>query len=386
MVEQYMEAAHFIKTAILRSQYLAARSVNETQLKLYYGIGRYISHNSRNRHWGQGAIDAISAGLEAELPGLRGFSARNLRYMRTFYEEWAVLETCGDKKLLNDFSINGDSPETGKADAAIWHLQVPNWEAFPAAAFFGIGFTHHRLILASVKDMEARLFYIRRCAEEHYSVDALRRSIQQDDYGHIGKQPNNFIQTIPDEQRAFRAVNAFKDEYLLDFINVEQLGVRDREDIDERVLEQGILHNVKEFIMTFGRDFTFVGNQYHIEMFGESQYIDLLFMNRELNCLVAVELKSGPFKTSYLGQASAYLSILDETVRKPHENQSIGIVLCKSMNKAFVDFVIRDYDKPMGVATYKTSRDMPERLKKALPDMEDLKRLLMSDADREEDM
>ena len=148
MKEQYMEAAHFIKTAILRSQYLAARSVNETQLKLYYGIGRYISHNSRNRQWGQGAIDAISAGLAAELPGLRGFSARNLRYMRTFYEEWAVLDTDGDQKLLHDFNINGDNPESGKTDAAIWHLQVPNWEEFPAAAFFGIGFTHHRLILS----------------------------------------------------------------------------------------------------------------------------------------------------------------------------------------------------------------------------------------------
>lgn len=125
-------------------------------------------------------------------------------------------------------------------------------------------------------------------------------------------------------------------------------------------------------------------NQYHLEAFGEDQYIDLLFFNRELNCLVAVELKTGKFKTSYLGQLSGYLSVLDEFEKKPHENPSIGIILCKDMNKAFVDFVIRDYTKPMGVATYKTSKDMSEELKKALPDIDDLKKLLDTDKAWEE--
>ena len=112
---------------------------------------------------------------------------------------------------------------------------------------------------------------------------------------------------------------------------------------------------------------------------GVDQYIDLLFFNRALNCLVAVELKSGPFKSSYLGQLSGYLSALDEFEKKEHENPSIGIILCRDMKKPFVDFIIRDFDKPMGVATYKTSKDMPEEIRKALPDIEDLKRLLDSE-------
>ena len=149
-----------------------------------------------------------------------------------------------------------------------------------------------------------------------------------------------FTKTIPATSRSLRAITAFKDEYLLDFINVEELGARDGQDVDERVVENAIVHNVKNFILAFGKDFTFVRNQYHLDAFGEDQYIDLLFFNRELNCLVAVELKTGKFKTSYLGQLQGYLSVLDGFERKPHENPSIGIILCKDMNKSFVDYVI----------------------------------------------
>ena len=242
--------------------------------------------------------------------------------------------------------------------------------------FFSIGFSHHRTILTKVKNIEERIFYIKRCAEEKYSREALIRSIDSDDYHHQGTISNNFLQTLPASEQAFRAINAFKDEYLLDYINVEELNIRDKEDTDEKVVENAIIHNVKNFILTFGKDFAFVRNQYHLDAFGENQYIDLLFFNRQLNCLVAVELKKGKFKTSYLGQLQGYLSILDGFERKPHENPSIGLILCKDMNKTFVDYVIQDYSKPMGVATYKTSKDMSDELKEALPDIEMLKKLL----------
>ena len=227
-----------------------------------------------------------------------------------------------------------------------------------------------------MKTTEERAFYIHQTVVEKMSLDALKASIARDDYHHQGSLPNNFVQTLPATEQAFRAINTFKDEYLLDYINVEELGIRDRQDIDERVVENSIIHNVKNFILTFGKDFAFVRNQYHLNAFGEDQYIDLLFFNRELNCLVAVELKTGKFKTSYLGQLQGYLSVLDGFEKKPHENPAIGLILCKDMNKSFVDYVIQDYSKPMGVATYKTSKDMSEELKRALPDIEELKKLL----------
>lgn len=345
---------------------------------LYYGVGKYISRNSREGFWGKGAIETISEQLSKELPGLRGFSARNLRYMRMFYEEWADLDTAPDIPLIgptSNLALKSAKSVAG-INAEIRHLQVPKSDNFPVSVFFSIGFTQHRTIFEKVKDRQERFFYIRLCAEQKYTVKELKQSIIRDDYYHQGNLPNNFMRTMSAGQQALRAINTFKDEYLLDYINVEELNVRDLQDIDEKVVENVIIHNVKNFILTFGKDFTFVRNQYHLDAFGEDQYIDLLFFNRELNCLVAVELKTGKFKTSYLGQLQGYLSVLDGFERKPHENPAIGLILCKDMNKSFVDYVIQDYSKPMGVATYKTSKDMSEELKRALPDIEDLKKLM----------
>ena len=376
----YDDAVEIIKAAIMQSQYDAARYSNEKQLSLYYGIGKFISLNSRKGFWGKGAIDTISERLDSELPGLKGFSARNLRYMRTFYEEWSMLDqTSGKSMMIEDSNLAHACAKLGGGESdMIRHTHVPKAEMFPMEAFLSIGFSHHRLILTKVKDYDARLFYIERCSSERYSFEELGRRISLDDYHHQGELPNNFLQTLPPSEQAFRAINTFKDEYLLDFINVEELCIRDKKDLDEKVVENAVIHNVKNFILTFGKDFAFIKNQYHLDEFGEDQYIDLLFFNRHLNCLVAVELKKGKFKTSYLGQLQGYLSVLDGFEKKPHENPAIGIILCKDMNKSFVDYVIQDYKKPMGVATYKTSKDMSEELRHALPDVEDLKRLLDS--------
>lgn len=380
----YENAVNAIKTAILQSQYNAARSVNEKQLMLYFSIGKYISQNSRKGFWGKGAIDTISERLEKELPGLRGFSSRNLRYMRAFYEAWILLDSIPDSIGLSDLEDQNNSAvitakKTEDEEIRNWQMQLPNSDSFPIHDFLAIGFTHHCVIFERIKDINERLFYISRCANLKQTVEELKSSILQDDYHHQGRLPNNFIQTLPATEQALRAINTFKDEYLLDFINVEELGIRDRQDVDERVVENAIVHNVKNFILTFGKDFTFVRNQYHLDQFGVDQYIDLLFFNRMLNCLVAVELKRGAFKTSYLGQLQGYLSILDGFEKKAHENPSIGLILCKDMDKSFVDYVIQDYRKPMGVATYQASKDMSEELRKALPDVEDLRRLLDSE-------
>lgn len=264
----------------------------------------------------------------------------------------------------------------GRKKVLIWQTHLPNSDNFNVEDFFKISFSHHTLILSKVRDYDERLFYIRRAVVEKLNYDGLKKSIEADEYHHQGALPNNFVQTLPASEQAFRAINMFKDEYLLDYINVEELNIRDKQDIDEKVVENAIIHNIKNFILTFGKDFAFIRNQYHLDAFGEDQYIDLLFFNRGLNCLVAVELKTGKFKTSYLGQLQGYLSVLDGFERKPHENPAIGLILCKDMNKSFVDYVIQDYTKPMGVATYKTSKDMSEELRKALPDVEELKKLL----------
>lgn len=370
--KELTDAVESIKRAILQSQQRALGLINQEQLALYYSIGQFISTNTRNKNWGKGFIEAISEQLRKELPGLRGFSAPSLRKMRTFYEEW---------KMLSDNSfVQTNELATKQQNLFVRtnELPIPQFKIdsdFPITAFLNIGFTHHYLILSKVKDTEQRKFYIQFAADTKAKVEDLERTIEDDLYSHQGKLPNNFTKSIPDKLQAYRTISMFKDEYLLDFINTEELFIRDQ-DKDERIIEQSIIQNVKEFIMTFGKDFTFVGNQYHLEKYGIELFPDLLFFNRELAALVCVELKDGPFKTNYLGQLAAYLRILDDEVRKPNENPSIGIILCKSANKKFVEYVIQDYDKPMGVATYKTTADMDERLKKLLPPVEELEKLL----------
>ena len=365
-------AVQAIKGAILQSQQRALAAINQEQLALYYGIGRFVSMNTRNKNWGKGFIEAVSEQLRKELPGLRGFSAASLRKMRTFYEEWQILSDNSfvETNKLVDLESNSF---VGTNELPMVHFKID--ANFPIAAFMNIGFTHHYAIISKVKDVEQRKFYIQFAADTKAKVEDLEQIINDDLYGHQGELPNNFKKTIPDQLQAYRAITMFKDEYLLDFINTEELFIRDK-DRDERVIEQRIVQNVKEFIMTFGKDFTFVGNQYHLEKFGVEEFPDLLFFNRELAALVCVELKDGPFRTSYLGQLAGYLRILDDEVRKPNENPSIGIILCKSANKKFVEYVIQDYDKPMGVATYKTTADMDERLKRLLPPVEELEKLL----------
>lgn len=370
--KELANVVHTIKEAILQSQQRALTVINQEQLALYYRIGQFVSLNTRNRNWGKGFIEAISEQLRKELPGLRGFSSASLRKMRTFYEEWQMLS---DNSFVSTNEFNDEEHNLFVPTNELPAVKFKMDANFPIAAFMNIGFTHHYAIISKVKDVKQRIFYIQFAADSKAKVEDLERVINDDLYTHQGKLPNNFKKTIPDHLQAYRAITMFKDEYLLDFINTEELFVRDK-DRDERVIEMSIVQNVKEFIMTFGKDFTFVGNQYHLDKFGVEEFPDLLFYNRELASLVCVELKDGPFKTSYLGQLAGYLRILDDEVRKPNENPSIGLILCRSANKKFVEYVIQDYDKPMGVATYETTANMEERLKCQLPPVEELQKLL----------
>lgn len=386
-------AVEAIKEAILQGQYEAAKGVNRIQLAVYFGIGKYISQHTRKCVWGTGALEAISDQLRRELPGLRGYSASSMKNMRLFYESWMMLDAkssvstddldkstiaIGDLQDVEIELINISPIAIGDLEKIdIFHsLQIPVSKDFPIEDFFRVPFTHHVRIIEETKDIQARYYYIHRTAEEHLSVDALKKLLKNDTYGHREQMPSNFSQTIPDTTMMRKAVMMFKDSYLLDYINVEEIGLRDSIDVDERVVEKEIVNKVKNFIMTMGRDFAFMGNQQLLEVYGVEHFPDLLFFNRELNALVVIELKTGDFKTTYLGQLMGYLTILDEKIRKPHENPSIGMVLCKSANRDYVEFMMRDYSKPMGVATYKTADDMPEHIRKALPNAEELIKLM----------
>lgn len=386
---EYQNAVDIIKTAILQSQARAAKAVNQEQLALYYGIGRYISDNTRNKNWGTGAIETISKRLRLELPGLRGFGVSSLKNMRIFYEAWQMIEPNSPIAIgeLEDdtLKMEGKTAETTDNQGdVIRQLRLANLPNFPLAEFLSISFTHHIRILENAKDIDERLFYIRYCHNYKPTTDDLPGIIKKQDlYHHQDKMPNNFLATIPDYKQAYRAIRMFKDEYLLDFINVEELGMHD-EDIDESVIESNIVHNVKNFIMTFGRGFTFSGSQVHFDKLGHDHWIDLLFFNRDLNRTVVFELKNGGFKVAYLAQLSAYLRILNDDDRRDHEEAPIGIILCKNADKDYAGYIMQDFRQPMGVATYKTADEMDPELLKALPPKEELQRVFEESSKKEE--
>jgi predicted nuclease of restriction endonuclease-like (RecB) superfamily len=371
VTNNYAEAIQAIKQAILKSRYNAAALANREMLMLYFGVGEYISKNSREGTWGTNAIETISVQLQKELPGLRGFSDSSLKRMRAFYEAWG------------DVSENRPTA-LGEIDMPIVALQSPNYEINinrPTAlgdlstdeqnAFVKVGFSLHSEIIAKVKSRDERMFYIQRCTAEFWSYEKLKYNLKSDLYAREGKIANNFAVTIPDADFRGKALRSFKDEYLLDYINIE-----DPDEADERELENHIVLNIKKFIMTLGNDFSFIGNQYRVVAGNKEYFIDLLFFNRRIQALLAVELKRGEFKPEYAGKLNFYLSALDTYVKMPHENPSIGIVLCKSQNEEAVEFAFRDTSKPMGVATYRTAKELPPEYRGILPDADKLKEVL----------
>jgi predicted nuclease of restriction endonuclease-like (RecB) superfamily len=368
MLSHYKQTIKELKSMILTSRYRAAALANKELLLLYFSVGKLIVEKSKSEKWGSGVLDKIATDLQKELPGLRGFSITSLKKMRVFYTEWEFFFSIGP--LLTDELKKTARSATKKNSAKANEFGPLVTDEF-RKDFLSIGFTHHYEILIKTRTLDERIFYIVKTAKEFLSVDTLIHAIKSQAHKKRGKLKSNFDTTINDEAQREQALQIFKDEYLLDFINIE-----DPDLVDERELEDAIVRNIRKFILSIGNDFAFIGNQNRLVVDEEEFFIDLLFFNRKLQCLVAFELKKGKFKPEYLGKMNFYLSALDELVKQPHENPSIGIVLCKSKTDKVVEFSFRDFNKSMGVATYKTSKELPAKYKGILPDAKALKELL----------
>lgn len=360
-----------LKSAILQSRYAAARLVNRELIKLYFKIGAKISTQTKEQAWGSKVLEQISNELQNELPGLKGFSAPNLRKMTLFYNFWSK-----ELVICSTLSNKLESTNIEQIGKYFENRYEENIEFSPTLSnqleetFFSISFSNHFLIVANSKSKEEALFYIKKSSFEYWSYRTLEYQLKSDLYSKEGKLPNNFAKTLP-EKAGNKAIQVFRDEYLLDFINIE-----DPDSEDEKLIENEIVKNIKKFILTLGSGFAFIGNQYRLIVEEQEFFVDLLFFNRKLQSLVAIDLKRGKFKPEYLGKMNFYLSALDDLVKQPHENPSIGIILCKEKNNKIVEYSFRDFNKAMGVATYKTSNKIPEQFKGLLPDSETLKTIM----------
>lgn len=362
------QAVGLIKQAIQRSQARALRSVNNEVLSLYYGVGRYVSENSRHGMWGKGAIKAISDQLQKEVPGLTGFGVSNIKNMRQFYEEWC--DYVNRQPVADELPIDENK--------LLMEIRQPLAGEMDWNDFIVVPFSHHMEILNKCSSLEERTFYIHECATRAWSKYALRDFISQNLYKDRANLPSNFTETIPDTQLAIRTLRSFKESYLLNFINAEDL-YESEDERNEPMLNRRITENIRDFILRFGQDFMFISPNYRLKAGKEDKFVDLLFFNRQLNCLVAVELKDCRFKPAHLGQLSFYMSLLDKQTRKPHENPPIGLVLCREMDRTVVELAIQDYTKPMGVATFRLGEDAPEQYNNILPDTNGLNEILQEE-------
>ena len=229
----------------------------------------------------------------------------------------------------------------------------------------------------AAKDTDERLYYVMACAKEHWNVQQLESHLRADDYHHIGTLPNNFRKTLSPMALATKAVRSFRDEYLLELVNLDNVDAVHDQDVDERVLSKGLVANIEKTIAALGgSDFCFMGREKRLVVEGEELYIDLLFYHRSLQAMVAIELKMGKFRAAYLGQLSQYLSVLDAVEKKPNENPSIGLLLCEKMNNPVVQLTVQGYSQPIGIATYQALKNIPQPYKMLAPVIDGVRRVM----------
>lgn len=352
--QSYLHFLKELKQNIIQSRYAAARLANKEQLRLYLKTGWILTEKIAAEKWGNSILKKIAADLQTELPGLRGFSDRNLYNMKLFYQAYP------DHEVSQSVTAKIENPVILQSVTA--ELQV-DFELF-----FSISFTHHILLLNKCKSLEERYFYIRHAATEYWSVSILEHKINEGLFKHQGRLPNNFNNTVSQELKE-TALQVFQDEYLWDFMSLDG-------DENERVIESEIVNNIRKFILGLGKGFSFIGNQYRLEVDGQEFFIDLLFFNRNLQSLVIFELKRGKFKPEYAGQLNFYLNVLDDKVKLPNENPSIGIIICKEKSNTVVEYAFKSIDSAMGAATFRTARQVPKEMKDILPDANKLSELL----------
>lgn len=329
--QQYTEFLKEINDRIRDAQSNALKSVNKELMSLYWDIGKRIVEKQSNEKWGDSIIEGLAVDLQNAFPGMKGFSARNLWRMRDMYVSYS-----SNEKL---------SPLVTE-----------------------ISWTHNAYILSKCKDPLEREFYIRMVRKYGWSKNSLINHISNQTYERTLLGQTNFEATLPANIKD-KAKLVVKDEYTFDFL---ELG----DDYLERQFENGLVAKVDEFLREMGGIFTFVGRQYRLEVADKEYFIDVLLYHRHLKCLVAIELKIGEFLPEYIGKMQFYLAALDDFVKMPDENPSIGIILCKTKNRTTVEYALRQSNSPIGIAAYDTVKKLPKDLRDQLPSAEQIEILI----------
>jgi predicted nuclease of restriction endonuclease-like (RecB) superfamily len=324
-----------LKTRIHTAQQRAALAVNRELVLLYWQIGRDILARQEQNGWGAKVIERLAQDLRSAFPGIRGFSPRNLKYMRAFAAAWPEAE-------------------------------------FVQQAAAQLPWFHLCTLIDKLKTQDEREWYLAKAIEHGWSRNVLVIQIETRLRERSGQAITNFAERLPAPMSDL-ARESLKDPYRLDFLG---LGA----EAQKRAIEDAIVHHITRFLLELGAGFAFVGRQIHLEVGGEDFFIDLLFYHLKLRCFVVIELKAGAFKPEYAGKLNFYLSAVDAQMKTAQDGATIGLLLCKSKNKVVAEYALRDVSKPIGVADYQLMAALPAELQTSLPSIEAIEQALADEA------
>jgi len=334
---EYKEFIKEIKQRVREVQIKASLQVNSTLLEFYWELGSKIVQKQKKAHWGSGFLKNMSRDLMREFPDVKGFSKRNLEFIRKWYLFY--------------------SKNNAIAKQVVSQLVLIPWG-------------QNILIIQKSKTVNEALFYVQKTIENSWSRAVLRHQIESQLYERIGKALTNFSNTLPQPQSDL-ANELTKDPYQFDFLTL-------RDKYNERELEDGLMEHITKFLMELGQGFAFVGRQYKLSVGNKDFYIDLLFYHIKLYCYVVVELKVVDFEPEFAGKLNFYISAVDGEIRGERDNPTIGILICKSKNSTIVEYALKDINKPMGVSEYQLSNILPKEFKSSLPSIEEIEEELMN--------
>jgi predicted nuclease of restriction endonuclease-like (RecB) superfamily len=333
-LSDYSRFIKSLKEKVRSAQLRASLSVNRELIRLYWEIGKDMVERQMNDGWGTKVIERVTRDLQNEFPGVEGFSRTNLFRMRAFYLAYRIVpQPVGQ---LEDLPI------------------------------FRIPWGHNSIIIEKIKNAKERIWYANMTIEEGWSRQGLLDAIKTSWYKRYGKAINNFNERLPNPQSTL-ARDTLKDPYNFDFLELTNEHV-------EKDVEQGLLKHVEKFMRELGQGFSFVGRQVHLQVSDKDFYIDLLFYHLKLRCFVVIELKATDFKPEHAGKMNFYLSAVDDMMKHPSDNPTIGILICKKKDNYIAEYALRDIHKPMGVAEYETKivSSLPKKLEGKLPTVESI--------------
>jgi predicted nuclease of restriction endonuclease-like (RecB) superfamily len=317
-----------IKEQIQQAQVKAVLVVNTQLINLYWSIGKEILTRQTTQKWGAKVVEQLSNDLKSTFPKLKGFSRRNLMYMRQFAENYPQFE-------------------------------------FVQAPLAQMSWYHNIALLQKCSNVEERIWYAQKALENGWSRNIMVMQIESGLYSRQGKSISNFKGTLP-EYNSDIVQQTLKDPYIFDFLQLT-------DDTEERSIEKALIDNISKFLLELGRGFAFLGRQYHLEVGNEDFYVDLLFYHTQLHCYVVIELKTGPFKPEYAGKLNFYLSAVDNILRDSNNDApTIGILLCREKNEVIVEYALKNINKPIGVSNYTLGKHIPKEIKDKLPTIEEL--------------